>query len=83
MVYEPEGTVPMPLQITLGVSPWILSLGTEAVAFEADAEREKAYTAAIAGALRQDVGVFPFGPAHSRERCATRLGGISQPGATC
>jgi len=59
MVFSPEDIVPMPLHITLGVSPWMLSLGVEAVAVDAGAERAEAYAAALAGALRQDVGVSP------------------------
>jgi len=59
MVLAPEDIVPMPLHVTLGVSPWMLSLGVKTVAFDAGAERAEAYAVALAGALRQDVGVSP------------------------
>jgi len=59
IVFAPQDIVPMPLHITLGVSPWMLSLGVEAVAFDAGAERAEAYAQALSGALRQDVGVSP------------------------
>jgi len=59
MVFAPEDIVPMPLHITLGVSPWLLSLGAEAVAFDSGASRAEEYATALSRALRIDVGVSP------------------------
>lgn len=58
-VFSPEDIVPMPLHITLGVSPWLLSLGAEAVAFDSGALRAEEYATALSRALRIDVGVSP------------------------
>jgi len=72
MVFAPEDIVPMPLHSTPGMRPWMLSLGVEAVAFEAGAERAKADAAALAGALRQDVGVSTaayWGGTFERKAC--------------
>jgi len=59
MVSAPEDIVPMPLHITLGMSPWMLSLGVEAVAFDLGAARAEQYAAALTTALRLNVGVSP------------------------
>jgi len=59
IVFAPEDIVPMPLHITLGVSPWMLSLGVEAVAFDLGAARAEQYAAALTTALRLNVGVSP------------------------
>ena len=57
MVFDPQDIVPMPLYITLGESPRLLSLGVEAVAFDSGPDRAKEYAAALTAALRLNVGV--------------------------
>ena len=57
MVFAPEDIVPIPLHITLGVSPWMLFLGVEAVAFDSGAARAQEYVVALTPTLRRDVGV--------------------------
>jgi len=57
VVFAPKDIVPMPLHITSGVSPWMLSLGVEAVAFDLGAARAEKYAAALTTALRLNVGV--------------------------
>ena len=57
MVFAPEDIVPIPLQITLGVSPWMPSLGVEEVAIDSGAARAQEYAVALTQTLRRDVGV--------------------------
>jgi len=59
MVFASEDIVPIPLHITLGVSPWMLFLGVEAVAFDSGAARAQEYAVALTPTLRRDVGVSP------------------------
>ena len=59
MLFAPEDIVPMPLHITLGVSPLLLTLGVEAVVFDAGAARAHEYALELTATLRLDVGVPP------------------------
>jgi len=57
--FAPEDIVLIPLHTMPGVSPWLLSLGAEAVAFDSGASRAEEYATALSRALRIDVGVSP------------------------
>jgi len=59
MVSTPGNIVPIPLHITLCVSPWMLSLGVKAVAFDSGAARAQEYVVALTQTLQRDVGVSP------------------------
>jgi len=57
MLFAPEDIVPMPLHITLGVSPLVLTLGLEAFLFDAGAARAHKYALELTATLRLYVGV--------------------------
>ena len=59
MLFAPEDIVPMPLHITLGVSPLLLMLGVEAVVFDAGAARAHEYALELTATLRLKVDVSP------------------------
>jgi len=59
IVSAPEDIVPIPVHITLGVSPWMLSLGVKAGAFDSGAAREQKYAVALTQTPQRDVGVSP------------------------
>ena len=59
MVWDPADIAPMSLHITLGVTGWLIYLGVEAVVADRGSAEAAAYAAAIAGTLRDDVGVSP------------------------
>jgi len=59
MLFAPENIVPIPLHITLGVSPLLLTLRVGAVLFDAGAARAHENTLELTATLRLEVGVSP------------------------
>jgi len=59
MRFAPEDIVPMTSHITLGASPLLLTLGVEAVVFDAGEARAHEYALELTSTLRLEVGVSP------------------------
>ena len=59
ILVAPEDIVPIPVHITLGVSPLLLTVGVEAVVFDAGAARALEYALEPTATLRPYVGVSP------------------------